>query len=133
MSGRNVVDPFNSLPNEVLGKLASYLRFEDLKAFTVASWSVMNATSGNLFWKGVLYREAGPTGPVGVQLDRVLIGPWMENVDYKQLWLWLEKVTRPVFGVGAPWLGAANRRRIWGACEEVAGVYWERRPRPKNL
>lgn len=131
MSGRSVSDPFHSLPNEVLCSVASHLSFADLKAVLVASWPVMNATSGNLFWKSVLYREAGWAR---LELDAVLGDLGQEDVDYKRLWLWLEKVTRPVYAVELPWLGAANRRRVWSACEQIAYVYWERqRPRVKKV
>ena len=123
ISERIVSDPFRSLPTELLCDVASYLCLADLKALSVASWHVMNTTSGNTFWKSVLYRE---TEWMGLDLDEILLGLPQENVDYKALSLWLEKMTRPRFAVDAPWLGAANRRRIWNACEQIAGAYWGR-------
>ena len=122
MSGRDVSDPFFSLPNEVLYSVASHLSLADLKAVSVASFPVMNATSRDLFWKDLLYRA-------GVELDSVvseLRQEDLEDLDYKRLWLWLEKVSRPMFAVDAPWLGVANRRRVWAACEQIAAVYGER-------
>ena len=44
-------------------------------------------------------------------------------VDYKGLFLWLEAVTRPRKGVSGPWMGLANRRRIWGVCGQLADAY----------
>ena len=69
----------------------------------------MDATSANSFWKSVFYREAEWAG---LELDGLLDGFRQDDIDYKGLWLWLEQATRPVFAVGAPWLGAANRRRV---------------------
>lgn len=50
-------------------------------------------------------------------------------LDYKGVFVWLEKVTRPRKGVKGPWMGVANRRRIWKVCgllEEDYAVALER-------
>lgn len=49
-----------------------------------------------------------------------------ETTDYKGLFLWLEKNTEPRLGMEGPFLGVANRRRIWGVCEQYAPLYSSR-------
>lgn len=46
-----------------------------------------------------------------------------ETTDYKGLFLWLEKYTKPRKGLEGPFMGIANRRRIWGVCEQYAALY----------
>jgi hypothetical protein len=36
--------------------------------------------------------------------------------DYKRLYLWLDRVTTPNYGMDGPFLSLANRRRIRGVC-----------------
>jgi hypothetical protein len=50
----------------------------------------------------------------------------LDIIDAKGLYLWLDKVTTPRFGMEGPFMGIANRRRIWRVCEEVKKVYMER-------
>lgn len=49
-----------------------------------------------------------------------------ETTDYKGLFLWLEKNTESRLGMEGPFLGVANRRRIWGVCEQYAPLYSSR-------
>lgn len=46
------------------------------------------------------------------------------DLDYKNLYLWLNKATMPVYGMRGPFLGIANRRRIWCACAQLAEKYF---------
>jgi hypothetical protein len=46
--------------------------------------------------------------------------------DYKRLYLWLDRVTIPKYGMDSPFLSLANRRRIWGGCEQPATWYFRR-------
>lgn len=123
----NLSDPFGILPTELLCRLALYLPFTDLKSLLAASAHVTNATNGDAFWKRILRCEMEWTGLDLDSLSRGRARGRDDDVDCKALFLWLEEVTRPVFAVEPPWLGAANRRRIWGACGQVADVYWERK------
>lgn len=50
-------------------------------------------------------------------------GDELPGFDYKGLFLWLDKVTQPKFGMGGPFMGVANRRRIWGVCGQLVDAY----------
>jgi hypothetical protein len=45
------------------------------------------------------------------------------ELSYKAVYLWLKKVTVPRYGMRGPLLSFANRRRIWGVCEQLATHY----------
>ena len=47
----------------------------------------------------------------------------LPDFDYKTLFLWLDKVTTPEYGIAGPFMHVANRRRIWGVCEQLAPAY----------
>lgn len=46
-------------------------------------------------------------------------------IDHKGLFVWLDAMTTPRVRVRDPWLGVANRRRIWGVCGQLADEYGE--------
>jgi hypothetical protein len=43
--------------------------------------------------------------------------------NYKDLFLWLERMTQNKNNSGSIFMGIANRRRIWSACEQLAQIY----------
>lgn len=121
---RTIHDPFDSLSNELLVQIAEYIPASDLLSCCTASWAMMNASSTSSFWKDALRRDM-PWATSSLQ--EVLQKIPTQEIDYKRLFLWFEKMTRPEFAMDAPWLGAGNRRRIWSVCEQIAEVYWERK------
>ncbi|KAK4102319.1 hypothetical protein N658DRAFT_506506 [Parathielavia hyrcaniae] len=119
-------DPFSRLPNELLMTIARLLSGHDLLALLKASWPALAATRSNGFWKWHLTHEM----PWLNSLRPLLDGQEPEEkvtLDYKKLYLWLDKVTAPKYGVDGPFLSLANRRRIWGVCEQLAALYFGHR------
>lgn len=118
--GKAVEDWFTRLPAEMIYEIVTCLPIENVSALMRASTHVNNICQDNIFWK---------------QLIRSSILPWFwelrhifhlisGNINYKRLFLWLEHITRPRFGMKGPFMGVANRRRIWNVCEEVGVMYF---------
>ncbi|WEW58298.1 hypothetical protein PRK78_003766 [Emydomyces testavorans] len=121
--GRKVVrDPFDKLPYELLHSILIYLPGQSILALRRASWVMHNATRENLFWKMLVRRSM----PWFWELHTVIEAHQLEDIDYRRLYLWAETMTRPVFGMKGPFMGIANRRRIWAACEQIAAVYFKK-------
>jgi hypothetical protein len=117
-------DPFTKLPHDILNLIYPYLPHEGVLAFRQASWHVFQSTCDNSFWKRMIRREILPwfweLEPF-VQPSLVL-----DTIDAKGLYFWLDKVTTPTFGMEGPFMGIANRRRMWRVCEEIKKLYMER-------
>lgn len=115
-------DPFDKFPQEILSLIFPYLPAESMIALIRASWRVYGATRPNIFWKQLIYREM----PWFWELHEVIEGNNYPDLDLRSLYLWLDKMTTPRYGLTGPFLGVANRRRIWGPCEEIAEQYHHR-------
>lgn len=86
-----------------------------------ASWHVSSSTRDAAFWKRFLNKRI--TSWLW-ELDTILDGSLgLDKPNFKCLFVWLEKLTRPEFGMSGPFMGLANRRRIWDACQVIAPVY----------
>ncbi|GFF42807.1 hypothetical protein IFM61606_04596 [Aspergillus udagawae] len=121
LKGRSPASPFGKLPLELVYQICSYLPGDSLKALTQASLSIQVVTQDNWFWKRF------------IQWDM----PWFwefytsqnprdlpADVNYKRLYLWLDKMTAARYGMDdLALIGVANRRRIWGVCEELVSQY----------
>ncbi|RHZ58380.1 uncharacterized protein CDV56_102937 [Aspergillus thermomutatus] len=118
LKGRSPASPFGKLPLELVYQICSYLPGDSLKALTQASLSIQIVTQDNWFWKRFIQWEM----------------PWFwefyssqkpkdlpDDVNYKRLYMWLDKMTAARYGMDdLALIGVANRRRIWGVCEELA-------------
>lgn len=112
-------DPFNKLPYDIIYYVLRFLPGDSTRAFMAASWAVYNATRHPTLWKQLMYWGM----PWFWELHK-LVDEHSTDLDYKNLYLWLDKATMPVYGMDGPFLGIANRRRIWGACTQLAEIYF---------
>lgn len=116
-------DPLVVLPYDILFSLSEELSFKDMRSLMQSSWFVFNSTRSSAFWR---------------QKIRTLITPWFweasmllevyshdETLNWKDLFLWLDTVTQPQFAMSGPFMGIANRRRIWEACQPLFAQYTE--------
>lgn len=120
---REVQDPFSRLPLEIIYAIFRFLPGLDLVSLLNASWPALCATRHNSFWKRFLAQDM----PWLTELWPLLgdgSGQRAQDLDYKTLFLWLNAVTLPRYGLDGPLLPLANRRRIWGTCEEFAQHYF---------
>ncbi|RAH78375.1 F-box domain protein [Aspergillus japonicus CBS 114.51] len=120
LRGRRPASPFGKLPLELVHQICMFLPSEDLKSLAQASLSVHLVTQDNLFWKKFMQWDM----PWFWELQASKGQKLNDEVNYKQLYLWLDKMTTARYGMDdANLIGVANRRRIWGVCEELADRY----------
>ena len=112
-------DVFAKLPNEIIFQVVSLLPLDALKALLAASWTAYTSVSGRGFW--AIYMRYSM--PWFLEIDSTLNQPWAAELDLKVLCYWLEFHTKFNVNMTAPFLRMANRRRIWGVCEQLADVY----------
>ena len=114
-------DPLAVLPYDIIYGILEELCLDDMRSLMQSSWYVFNITRDSGFWKQKLrtlifpwFREAS-----------IILGKYFdsENLNWKNLFLWLENVTRPKFGMSGPFMGIANRRRIWEAFRPLVVQY----------
>lgn len=113
-------DPFGRLSTEILWTVAFHLPVGTITSLVTASPFFRKATRGNTFWKGYFRREMAWAWDV---LAAVMAQTEPTKIDYGRLCLWLDRMATPKFGARGPFLGLANRRRIWSVCQKVANQY----------
>lgn len=86
-----------------------------------ASYHVHTATAEPQFWIRMIRTHLAPW--FWEIDDLVTERDFIPALDYKSLFLWLDKVTTPKYGLEGPFMGVANRRRIWGVCGQLAPAY----------
>ncbi|KAJ7280411.1 hypothetical protein C8J57DRAFT_1712361 [Mycena rebaudengoi] len=117
-------DPFTTLPYDVAHAILLLLPSHSVLAICKASYPVhaFFRASNRPFWRAALHscirwfwelhglmQDDGP-------LDK-------QQTDYMGVFLWLDKMSTPRRGLGGPFLEAANRRRIWMVCDQLADHY----------
>jgi len=118
-----VQDPFSRLPPEILIDVFRLLPSDSLRALLNASWPALSATRRNGFWKWFLKHDMPwlwELWPLVAEMEQ-LRG---SEPSYKSLYVWLRKATTPECGMRGPAMHLANRRRIWGVCEQLAPRYF---------
>ncbi|KAL4914678.1 hypothetical protein BDW62DRAFT_190086 [Aspergillus aurantiobrunneus] len=118
LGSRQPANPFGALPAELVYQICSLLPGESLKSLIQASPFIHLVTRDDYFWRRF------------IELDM----PWLwearalqksaADLNHKQLYVWLDAATAPKYGMeDASLMGIANRRRIWGTCEELSQSY----------
>ncbi|PVH97511.1 hypothetical protein DM02DRAFT_730513 [Periconia macrospinosa] len=121
-------DPFSRLPYDIISMILPRVHLEDVTSLMKASYH-MHSSLHDDAWRGLIK-------------SKILSWFWeaenffkdfksSSDMNFKSAFLWLEKITRPVFGMEGPLLGIANRRRIWNACEDFSDTYWSFVPETK--
>ncbi|KAF4543411.1 F-box domain-containing protein [Lasiodiplodia theobromae] len=128
LSSRVRNDPFTLLPYDITHQIALLLPAESLLALARASYPVHAAIRDGRanpgFWRQALRRCM----PWFTELHTLMRHGTVdeESTDYKGLFLWLDMSTRPRRGLAGPFMGVANRRRVWGVCEQYDALYQPR-------
>ncbi|OJJ96346.1 hypothetical protein ASPACDRAFT_34821 [Aspergillus aculeatus ATCC 16872] len=113
-------NPFSKLPLEIIYMICALVPFDSLKCLMRVSKKVYLATQNNYFWKK--FMEC--TMPWFWELKEERRDALSLSFDYKELYLWLDKVTSEVYGMDElNLMSLANRRRIWEVSEEIADMY----------
>lgn len=119
-------DPFTKLPYDLLYKISCLLPVKDLLNLGKVSWPAQSAFQNNTsFWK----ERVMAVMPWFFELHELMSdAEAFKELDFKKLVTWTDKMTTPKRGMTGPALGIANRRRIWGVCEQIADKYLPRCP-----
>ncbi|KAK0647023.1 hypothetical protein B0T16DRAFT_171869 [Cercophora newfieldiana] len=118
-------DPFQKLPNEIIGIILGFpIDIVSVLNLCRASWSVRCVLQDNdLFWKGRIRIDL----PCFFELHQLMAEDpeLLRGKNVKGLLLALHEMTRPMKGMTGPFMGLANRRRVWSVCEQIAALYWD--------
>jgi len=116
-------DPFQKLPREILHMIISFVRDNDsVLRLCRASWLVHCALRvDEPFWRG----RIRTTLPCFFELHRLIADDreLLRGKSLKGLLLAVDSLTWPRKHMRGPFMGLANRRRIWSVCEQIAHLY----------
>lgn len=119
-------DPFHALSNELIHHITSYLRGKDVLSLRQASMIVRGSTSGNDFWKSRVHRDM-PWLWIPPDLNQkadICAGESEKRpIDWLKVYRVFDSVTARPWGMKGKYMGLANRRRIWAACEQLRLLY----------
>ncbi|KAI2870242.1 hypothetical protein CBS76997_5584 [Aspergillus niger] len=117
---RKPISPFGKLPLEIVYQICKFLPSDSLKALAEASLYIHLVTQDNLFWKQFMQSNM----PWFWELQAAKNQKIPADLNYKRMYMWLDKMTAPRYGMDdVKLIGVANRRRIWGVCEDLADRY----------
>ena len=118
-------DLFSMLPMELLLKVTEALQPMDLLKLIIGSKHVYDITTGidsNGFW----LQHFKTMMPWFFELNEFLEDAQREgrlNHSLYHLFVWADKISAPRVGKKGPFMGVANRRRIWGVCQQISEAY----------
>ncbi|KAL4867041.1 hypothetical protein BDV12DRAFT_128199 [Aspergillus spectabilis] len=122
LGNRQPENPFGTLPTEIVHQICSYLPIVALSSLTQASLFIHLVTRDDYFWR--CFIKSGMPWLWESQILRNSAAELPYDLNYKQAYLWLDSITAPRFAMDdAKLMGVANRRRIWGVCEELSNAY----------
>ncbi|ROT42389.1 hypothetical protein SODALDRAFT_326552 [Sodiomyces alkalinus F11] len=121
-------DCFARLPWEIVYYILGFISDDSLFKLLQASHFIHSSLHRDAtFWKSRISTKL----PWFFELHHFLQNdPSASTKDMKGLYLWARHVTKPRFGMTGPYMAIANRRRIWGACQQLADLYWPNLPPP---
>jgi hypothetical protein len=123
---KTTADPFQQLSNELIHQVTDHLVAEDVFSLRQASMVIHEATSGNSFW---ISRVQKDMAWLWIPHDLLRIaefrgeGNGNPEIDWMKVYLLFDSVTARPYGMSGVYMGLANRRRIWNACEQLKPAY----------
>ncbi|KAK7059597.1 putative f-box domain protein [Favolaschia claudopus] len=116
-------DPFSALPYDVAHELLLLLPIHTVLDLCTASYPIRSffGPSNRTFWETALEYCM----PWFWELHALLCDGSIDfkPTDFKGLAWWVNQQTLPRDGLRGPFMGIANRRRIWDVCEQLADDY----------
>lgn len=126
-------DIFSKLPYDLIYKISCLLPPQTLLDLSKASWEVnFTLRNNDSFWIERIRSDM----PWFFELQETLDNPdAMQGKNYKGLFMWADKITTPKLWMSGPFMGLANRRRIWTPCQQLRNKYlrWEPKPEPEVI
>lgn len=118
IGNRQPRNPFGALPAELVYQICSFLPGESLKSLIQASAFIHLITQDDYFWRCFIQSD------MPWLWEKQVLRQSNTNLNHKQVYIWLDAITAPKYGLeDATLMGIANRRRIWGACDELSRNY----------
>lgn len=119
-------DPFHVISNELIHHITSYLRGKDILSLRKASLIVRGSTGGNDFWRSRVQRDMPWLWiPPNLHHKAEICAGESEKrqIDWLKVYVLFDSVTARPWGMRGKYMGLANRRRIWAACEQLRSLY----------
>ncbi|GAB7334682.1 hypothetical protein MBLNU13_g06628t2 [Cladosporium sp. NU13] len=119
-------DPFQQLSNELIHHVTDHLVAKDVFSLRQASRIIREATSGNSFW---MPRVQNDMAWLWIPHDTLrgaghrAEGKGEPQIDWIKVYLLVDSVTAHPYGMSGVYMGLANRRRTWNACEQLKSAY----------
>jgi hypothetical protein len=124
---RNTVkDAFQKLSNELVLQVAKYLDIKDLLPLRQASMIAREVTSDNSFWKRRVQKDMAWLWIPSDLFDDAkphTKGDETPPIDWMKVYLLFDSATARPYAMSGVYMGLANRRRIWNACEQLKTAY----------
>ncbi|BCS27878.1 uncharacterized protein APUU_60926S [Aspergillus puulaauensis] len=118
IGNRQPRNPFGALPAELVYQICSFLPGESLKSLIQASAFIHLVTQDDYFWRCFIQSD------MPWLWEKQVLRQSDTDLNHKQVYIWLDAITAPKYGLeDATLMGIANRRRIWGACDELSRNY----------
>ncbi|KAL2687607.1 hypothetical protein Neosp_005168 [[Neocosmospora] mangrovei] len=122
-------DPFHHVPESLLRDILDLVDNESIFSLCKASLGIFELIRHNRnFWESRIhnhmpyFEELGET----ITTRRESLG----GQDLRKILLWAEEASKPRVGISGFSMAVANRRRIWGVCEQIAHRYHAECPEP---
>jgi hypothetical protein len=121
-----VTDPFDKLPHELIDSIADSLVVSELLLLCQTSMVVREATRGSGIWRRKVHKDMRWAVDVMSELfgEEKAVGPEEDPVDWMKAYMLFGRANaRDAWGMKGDYLGLANRKRIWGVCEQIRVLY----------
>jgi hypothetical protein len=121
-----VTDPFDKLPHELIDSIADSLAVSELLLLCQTSMVVREATRGSGIWRRKVHKDMRWAVDVMSELfgEEKAVGPEEDPVDWMKAYMLFGRANaRDAWGMKGDYLGLANRKRIWGVCEQIRVLY----------
>ena len=116
-------DAFRMLPPELLIQIFGFLTVESLGTLATASWHVHSFLRSNArFWRAYAGREF-PWFTEFLELFDQENASVLAGKALTKVCLWADIISVSKKGLKGPRMWIANRRRVWGVCEQIAPSY----------
>lgn len=120
-------DPFKRIPYDIIYKISGFMSDKEVVNLARASWPVHSLLRDNSqFWR---QRIRASFLPWFFELQELLEQDQtlLQSNDAQLIFQWAESMTRPRKWLTGPFMGIANRRRIWSVCEQLGEMYWSQK------
>jgi len=123
---KTTTDIFQQLSNELIHQVTDHLVAKDVFSLRQASMVIREATSGSSFWVPRVQNDMPwlwiPPDILRSTGHRAE-GKGKPQIDWMKVYLLFDSVTARPYGMSGVYMGLANRRRIWNACEQLKPAY----------